>query len=192
MNKSHVSPGAITNWQTLTGLYTSEAMSANQQFTAQDTEDDPYVITPGTEDVPISPSWIASVSPTLRQGDYVEIIPIAEQGGTPLVGNTNEALNHLLVLSVHTSQNTEVVNASNSGPQTVGAINNGTGTPNIVDVKMTTVQAGLLQQYVQAKDQLVIVGVTPPRSVDTTTAKTINAALAGSTATINASNGMYP
>ena len=187
MKKTHISPGAITNWETLNGLYTSQSMSANQQFTKLDTENDPYTITPGTEDVPIAQSWIVSVSPTLRQGDYVKIIPIAGQGNAAFTSNAGGlSLNHLLVLSVHTSQNTEVMNASNNGPQTVGARDNGSGTPSIIDLKMTALQASELKMYVQEKDQLMIVGVAA--STQTIT----SAAVDHSKASINTSNGMYP
>ena len=192
MKKTHVSPGAITDWETLNGLYTAQAMSANQQFTALDTENNPYTITPGTEDVPIAQSWIVSVSPTLRQGDYVKIVPIAGQGSVPFSGNAvGLSLDHLLVLSVHTTQNMEVMNASPNGPQTVGARDNGLGTPSIIDLKMTALQASELKMYVQEKYQLMIVGVTAPH-LNTASSTTTSTTSPASSTTINTSNGMYP
>jgi Flp pilus assembly protein CpaB len=170
--KDQVSPGAITDVSKLTGTYTSQAMSQNQQFTELDTQPNPFTITPGTVDVPIPSSWIAAMSPTLRQGDYVDIIPLAQsqagagasstlalQKGMNASGNTT--LSHILVLSVHTSSNQEVMNQPPSGSQSVGARQNGTGTPSNLDLKMTTEQAQFLANLVLQKYQLLIVGVAP-------------------------------
>ncbi|MCL6441888.1 MAG: flagellar biosynthesis protein FlgA [Alicyclobacillus sp.] len=173
--KEQVSPGAITNVSDLADAYTSQAMSQNQQFTALDTQPDPFTITPGTEDVPIPSSWIASVSQTLRQGDYVDIVPLApsQSGSTPAPRNamnastnSHKTLNNLLVLSVHTSTNQEVTNQPQpSDTETVGARHNGTGTPSNLDLKMTTAQAQLLTSYIEKRYQLLIVGVTPRKPV---------------------------
>ena len=174
--KSQVSPGAVTNLAELAGMYTAQPMSANQQFTVMDTESDPFTITPGTQDVPIPSSWIASVSETLRQGDYVDITPLAQSQGTTTASPTwsasttasspstispgNVSLNNILVLSVHTSNNQEVTNAAPpTGTQTIGTLYNGTGNPSNIDLKMTTAQAKLLTSYIEQKAQLFITGV---------------------------------
>ncbi|MCL6446163.1 MAG: flagellar biosynthesis protein FlgA [Alicyclobacillus sp.] len=168
--KDEVSPDAILDVTKLTGAYTAQAMSQNQQFTALDTQPNPFTITPGTEDVPIPSGWIAAMSPTLRQGDYVDLIPMAQpqqagQGQTsPVTGGvdtTKPVLSHILVLSVHTSSNQEVTNQPPGGSQTVGTRQNGTGTPSILDLKMTTEQASTLAGLIQQKYQFLIVGVSP-------------------------------
>ncbi|MCL6601014.1 MAG: flagellar biosynthesis protein FlgA [Alicyclobacillus macrosporangiidus] len=168
--KDEVSPDAVTDVTKLTGAYTAQAMSQNQQFTALNTQPNPFTITPGTEDVPIPSGWIAAMSPTLRQGDYVDIIPMAQPqqagpGQTPLVAGgvdtTKPVLSHILVLSVHTSSNQEVTNQPPGGSQTVGARQNGSGTPSVLDLKMTNDQAGTLARLIQQKYQLLIVGVAP-------------------------------
>lgn len=164
--KSEVSPDAITNAEGLIGAYTAQPVDQNQVLTALDTEPDPFTITPGTEDVPIPSTWIASVSETLRQGDYVDLIPIAQpQAGANNVGTlttTSEAseFKHLLVLSVHTDNNAEVTSQQTAAPQSVGARGNGSGVPASVDVKMTTAEAQALASLIQEKYQLLIVGVS--------------------------------
>lgn len=164
-----ISPGAITNPALLKGMYTSQAMSAKEQFTSLNLESNPFTITSGTKDVPIASDWIAAVSETIRSGDRVELIPLvpqqqSRQKATNLAvvppSNAQANLDNLLVLSVHTTSNQEVVNQPPStGPQTIGARTNGSGTPSELDLKMTTAQAQTFAQDVQNGDKFFIWGV---------------------------------
>ncbi|WP_436664466.1 SAF domain-containing protein (plasmid) [Alicyclobacillus acidoterrestris] len=179
--RNQVSPGAITNPVELEGLYTTQAIAKNQQITNLDVEENPLALTPGTQDVPITSSWIAAMSPTIRQGDYVKIIPLppsqtniaVTNEPNPTVGanqtngkqikslqdleTANSSLDNIPVLYVHTSDNQEVTNAQNG---TVANRDNGSGIPNNLDLKMTNAQATLLAQYVQQGYKLFIWGTT--------------------------------
>lgn len=165
-----VSPNAITNRTELASLYTSQILSPNEQLTTTNTEADPYTLTANTQDVPVSPQWVMSVSGTLRQGDYVDLIPIQTQQNqaTSTKSFQMTAFHHVFVLSVHTSQNTEVQNyvapGTAPGPQGIGARQNATGTPSEIDLKMTAQQALLFANDVQNKDQFLIYGVAAPIS----------------------------
>lgn len=163
LKRSHVSPGAITNPYSMIGLYTTEAMSKNQQFTALTLEPDPLTLTPGTQDVPIPSSWIAAISPTIRQGDFVKIVPMppTQTGSVPQQSLPvhSRTLNNIPVLYVHTSSNQEVQNESVS-PGTPLARDNGSGIPNNIDLKMTNAEADQVAKDVQQGDKLFIWRVT--------------------------------
>ena len=163
MPKDLVSPGVVTNPGALQGMFTTQVMLPNQPFTGLAIQSSPFTITPGTEDFPIPSSWMVSVSPTIRQGDQVNILPIPSKSASAHKGQAKlVTLHHLLVLSVHASNNTEVTTPPPMvGTQTVGTRYNGSGTPSTVDVKVTTGQARMLTREVRNQDQFIIVGVSP-------------------------------
>lgn len=170
MKRTQVSPGAITNPQQLIGLYTAQSMSENQQFTNLTVEPNPDAIMPGTQDVPITSSWIAAMSPTLRQGDYVKIVPIPPNQTSVSVSNQSSSLSlqdlagnqspldNIPVLYVHTTDNTEVTNAGTTSDSSM-ARDDGSGMPSNIDLLMTNTQASLLASYIQQGYKLFIWGI---------------------------------
>lgn len=160
--RSEVSPEAITNKNQLLGMYTIQGMTSLQQFTTATLQSNPYAITSGTVDVPVSSTWIASVSDTLRQGDYVTLIPIEKMtasNSANLVTPTMD-LSNLLVLSVHATGNEEVTTPpSSAGSQSLGTRYSGTGTPSNLDLKMTESQAQEVATDVQQNDQFLVLGM---------------------------------
>lgn len=163
MPRQDVPVGAVSNVQELEGLYTSEHLSPKQVITVDEIQSNPFTITPGTRDVPLAESWIASMSPTLRAGDFVTLtfLPSTMGSGTgkPTTLPTLSSLTHVLVLSVHTSNNQEVVTTPPiTGPSGVGAPVNGLGVPNEVDVKLTTSETNELAQAIAEGEKLLISG----------------------------------
>ncbi|GMA65649.1 SAF domain-containing protein (plasmid) [Alicyclobacillus fastidiosus] len=180
LKRTEVSPNAITDPTQLEGMYTTQTMSKNQQFTSIDIEQNPLALTPGTQDVPITSSWIAAMSPTIRQGDYVKIVPLPPTQTSIAVSpnvngknpngnnqpinslqdleNANSSLDNIPVLYVHTSDNQEVTDASSSTTPT--SRDNANGMPNNLDLKMTNAQAETLAGYIQQGYKLFIWGTT--------------------------------
>ena len=157
---SAVSPGAITQMMQLQGNYTTQRMAARQQFTSVNVQPNPYTITKGYEDVPIPSGWIAAVSDTIRQGDDVSLVPLSPQNGLqPGSVLLHTDLNHLLVLSVHTQNNQEVLTSPQVGVQSEGTRQFGTGSPANLDLKMTTKQAQAVARYIAEGEKLFILGV---------------------------------
>lgn len=154
--RSDVPMGAVTHVQAWLGEYTTESLTPRQVLTTADLESDPFAITRGTEDVPLDASWIASVSPTLRAGDRVTLTFLPSQGAK--TGRLT-SFSDVLVLSVHTSNNREVVTAMPThGPSGVGAPVNGIGVPNEVDVKLTQDQMLALAEAVARGEKVLISG----------------------------------
>ena len=155
-----VSPGAITQVAQLSGEYTTGRMAQRQQFTTLNVQPDPFTITKGYEDVPIPSGWIEAVSDTIRQGDEVSIVPLFPQNGIqPGSVLLHTDLNHILVLSVHTQNNQEVLTSPQTGVQSEGTREFGTGSPANLDLKMTTKQAQALARYIAEGEKLFILGV---------------------------------
>jgi hypothetical protein len=172
IDRSYVSPTAVTDEQQIIGKMAAQVIAQNQQITADQLESDPLVPGPGQYIAPIMPNWIAAVPDSLRRGDKVNIYayPPHSPGGAPtptgsmvsnLVQSQMPILTDIRVEYVRNGSNQEVLNAPpvTIGGGALGERENGTATPSKLELLVTQDQWNQLYSTVKAGNQLVFVYV---------------------------------